>query len=65
MSILSCFIQELVFLFKLQLTAMKLLFNNILLTFNMCRICIDVSFGILNIAFVFLLLSLAGVQPNY
>lgn len=52
-------------LFELTLFGMKLFFNNILITFNMCRICSDISFCILDIDAVFLLLSLARVQTNY
>lgn len=43
---------------------MKSLFNNIVITFNMCRICSDVSSSILPVDIVFLLLSFARVQAN-
>ena len=36
---------------------MQLLLNNILFAFNMCQICIDLSFCIMDIHTVFLLLS--------
>ena len=38
---------------------MQLLLNNILIAFNMCQICIDLSFCIMDIDTVFLLLSLS------